>query len=184
MQIINAFSELLKFNAGYLAKSLEKIPTENFFVRPEKRGNPLIWLLGHVVVNRGEIIEILGGNPAIGNLIDLFARDTVPQSDSSIYPKPKQLIARFMKMASITDHLFKKCDPGMFDSKSRGDFDTVGQNIAYSYMHETHHIGQIAYIINLPGIKPSKKSATIFKKPQTKNSTAKILIENIKSVFS
>jgi len=78
MQLINTLAELLRFNAGYLSKSLENIPDASYFVKPEKRGNPLIWLLGHVVVNRGEILEIIGGNPAIGTLADLFARGTKP----------------------------------------------------------------------------------------------------------
>jgi len=184
MQVINTFAELFRFNAGYLAKSLENIPDGNYYVRPEKRGNPLIWLLGHVVVNRGEIVEILGGNPGMGNLVDLFARGTVPERDPSFYPKPQQLLARFMKLASVTENLLKNCDPNILDQKSWGQFDTLGQNLAYSYMHETHHIGQIIYVMNLPGIRPTKKSATNFRRPTENNSTAKILLANIKSVFT
>ena len=184
MQVMNTFAELLRFNAGYLAKSLENIPDGNFYTRPEKRGNPLIWLLGHVVVNRGEIVEILGGNPAVGNLADLFARGTKPQGDTSVYPKPQQLLARFMKLASITDNILKKSDPNILNQKSWGQFETLGQNLAYSHMHETHHIGQIVYVINLPGIRPEKKSSTNFRRPDPKNTTAKILLDNIKSVFA
>jgi hypothetical protein len=183
MHLINTLAELLRFNAGYLSKSLENIPDANFFVKPEKRGNPLIWLLGHVVVNRGEILELLGGNPATGNLGDLFARGTKPQGDSSVYPRPQQLLARFMKLASITDNILKNADPNLLNQKSWGQFETLGQNLAYSYMHETHHIGQIIYVINLPGIRPDKKSSTNFRRPDQKSTTAKILLNNIKSVF-
>ncbi len=184
MQLIETFSEVFRFNAGYLSRSLEKVQADNYYIRPEKRGNPLIWLLGHVIVNRAEIIEILGGNPAIGNLGDLFANGTVPENDPSKYPKPSQLMARFMKLASVTEHLLRKCDSSILDSKGWGKFETVGQNIIFSYMHETHHIGQITYIVNLPGVRSEKRATTVFKKPQEKDSTAMILIKNIKSVFA
>jgi len=184
MQAINIFGELFRFNAGYLARELEKVPDEKYYIRPEKRGNPLIWLLGHLVVNRGEIVEILGGNPTVGNLLDLFARGTKPTSNSSVYPRPQQLLARFMKLASMTESLLNSCDPNVLDQKSRGQFDTVGQNLAFSYMHETHHIGQITYILNLPGIREEKKSSTNFRRPDMNSSTAKILLENLKSVFT
>jgi hypothetical protein len=88
-----------------------------------------------------------------------------------------------MKMANITQTVLKGCDPNILNQKSWGKFDSLGQNLAYSYMHETHHIGQIAYIINLPGIKPEKRPGTNFRKMDSKNSTAKIILDNIKSVF-
>lgn len=184
MQLINTLAELLRFNAGYLSRSLENIPDSAYFVRPERRGNPLIWLLGHVLVNRGEILELIGGNPAMGKLGDLFARGTKPQADSSIYPKPQQLLARFMNLASVTDNILKNSDPNLLNQKSWGQFETLGQNLAYSYMHETHHIGQMIYVINLPGVRQDKKSSTNFRRPDEKSSTARILLENIKSVFA
>ncbi len=185
MESITIFSDLLKFNSSFLIKSLAGIPDESYFIRPEKRGNPLMWLLGHIIVNRGEIVEILGGEPRLGNLADLFARGTYPQGNSSVYPSPEEMIARLAKISSLTDHLLKNVDPGLMDKASWGKFETVGQNLAFSYMHETHHLGQITYIVNLPGIKNVKKPSTIFKKPEErKNSTAKILISNLKSVFA
>lgn len=178
------FAELFRFNVGYLARTLEGLTPEKYFIRPEGRANPIMWLLGHVVMNRGEIVEILGGNPSTRDLADLFARGTRPQSDISIYPTPEKLMARFLKLAALTDHLLKNCDQTLFDRPSWGQFETVGQNLGYSYMHETHHIGQISYLINLPAIKGLKKSPTAFRKPETKSSTTKIILEGIKSVFT
>jgi len=184
MQALKTFAELFRFNAGYLASTLEKIPDSSFFVRPEKRGNPLIWLLGHVVVNRAEIVEILGGNPEVGNLLDLFARGTKPENDPSLYPRPQQLLSRFIKLANTTDAVLKGCDPNLLNQKSWGKFESLGQNLAYSYMHETHHIGQIVYVVNLPGVKREKQPGTNFKRLDPKNSTAKLILDNIKSVFA
>ncbi len=178
------FAELMRYNAAYLSKLLKGVALESFFVRPDDRGNPLIWLLGHIVLNRGEIIEILGGDPRVDNLGDLFARGTTPENDPSIYPEPSKLTARFIKMSSLTDDLLLKSDPAILDAASRGHFKTVGQNLAYSYMHETHHIGQVTYIVNLPIIKKGNISSTTFRKPEEKNSTTRIILEGIKSVFS
>lgn len=183
MEATAIFAELMKYNVAYLVKLLKEVAPESYFVRPENRGNPLIWLLGHIVLNRGEIIEILGGDPHVAHLGDLFARGTIPENNPSIYPEPSKLLARLIKMSSLTDDLLLKGDPAVLDTASRGQFKTVGQNLAYSYMHETHHIGQVTYIVNLPIIKKTNVSTTNFRKPEKKNSTAKILVDGIKSVF-
>lgn len=184
MKATAIFAELMRYNAAYLSRLLKGVTLESFFVRPDDRGNPLIWLLGHIVLNRCEIIEILGGDPRVDNLGDLFARGTIPENDPSIYPEPSKLMARFIKMSSLTDDLLLKSDPALLDTASRGHFKTVGQNLAYSYMHETHHIGQVAYIVNLPIIKKTNLSSTAFRRLEKKDSTAKILLDGIKSVFT
>lgn len=178
------FAELLKFNIAYLARTIDGIEPSKFYIRPEGRGNPLIWLMGHIVLNRGEIVEILGGDPSTRDLGDLFARGTKPQSDHSLYPKPAQLMTRFIRLASLTEHLLKNCQDELFDKPSWGQFETLGQNLAYSYMHETHHIGQITYIINLPAFKVSKKQTAFARPEDKKNSTTKIVLDSIKAVFS
>ena len=83
MKTEETFAELLRFNVGYVGKLVEGLAPEAYFIRPENRGNPLIWILGHIVLNRGEIIEILGGDPRTGDLGDLFARGTRPDNNPS-----------------------------------------------------------------------------------------------------
>jgi hypothetical protein len=178
------FAELLKFNIAYLARTLDGIAPSKFYIRPEERGNPLIWLMGHIVLNRGEIVELLGGDPSTRDLGDLFARGTKPSSNSSIYPQPAQLMTRFVKLASITDYLLKNCQEELLDKPSWSQFETLGQNLAYSYMHETHHIGQITYIVNLPAFKVPKKQTVFSREESKKNSTTKIVLDSIKAVFS
>ena len=187
MQAHSMIGELLRFNAGYLHKMVSNLPAETWYIRPGGRSNPIIWIYGHIIVNRAEIIEILGGDSDTGHLPDLFSRGTKPSIDKSVYPSPAKLIAKSNKMMLLTDELIKSCNSEMLDSPSWGNFDSVGQNLAFSYMHETSHIGQITYILNLPEIKASKRSKqdTFSKHIKNKNSTTtKIIVENIKSVFA
>jgi hypothetical protein len=184
MQTTAVFAELLKFNIAYLVRMLEGIPKDRYFVRPENKGNPLIWLLGHLVLNRGEIVELLGGDPATRDLSSLFARGTKPDSNSSVYPESEKLMKRYIRLASITDHLLKNCDQSLMDRPSWGQFETVGQNLMYSYMHETHHIGQLTYLVNLPSIKSSRQNTSFVRNGDKKTSTTKVVLESIKSMFS
>jgi len=179
------FAELLRFNVGHLAKLVDGLAPESYYVRTEQRGNPLIWLLGHVVLNRGEIIENLGGDAKTGILADFFARGTKPETNPSVYPQPAQLISHMAKMSTLTDKLLLSGDNQILDRPSWGRFKNVGQNLAYSYMHETHHLGQIAYIVNLPIMKKvPKKSSTFYRDDKPTNSTTKIILDGIKSVFA
>jgi len=175
---------MLRFNVGYLTRLLEGLSPDKYFIRPEGKGNHLMWLVGHLVLNRGEIVEILGGDPRTHDLGDNFARGTKPRSDQSSYPQPGQLMSRYVKLAALTDHLLKNCDQALMDKPSWGQFDTLGQNLAYSYMHETHHIGQITYVANLPAIKVVKRQTVFARGEQKKNSTAKIILENVKAIFA
>jgi hypothetical protein len=179
MRATAMISELLRFNFAYLSKTLTSVSTDKFYIKPEGRGNPLIWIMGHIVLNRGEIVELLGGDPTTRDLGDLFARGTSPQSDSSLYPSPQKLMTRFLKLASLTEHMLKSCDESILDQKSWGQFESLGQHLSYSYMHETHHIGQVTYIVSLPSFK-SRRAI----QGEKKNSTTRIILENIKSAFS
>lgn len=187
MRDISMFAELLRFNGVYLPKILKGYPPESYFIMPETRGNPMIWLLGHLVLNRGEIVEILGGDPKTSDLGDNFANGTQPSTSPSKYPAPAELIKRFSQLAGLTEHLITRADPALFGRKSWGKFESLGQNLAYSYMHETHHIGQVNYLVNLPSIKSMKRaaaSAMTFRNPEKKNSTTKVILEGLKSVFT
>ncbi len=185
MQAIPILAELLRFNGAYLPKLLKGFPLDSYYVRPENRGNPIIWILGHLVLNRGEIVEMLGGDPKTSDLGDLFARGTFPQADRSVNPEPEHLLKRYARLVALTEHLLVNSDDTILNQKGWGQFESLGQQLAYSYMHETHHIGQITYLSNLPTIKGMKKEATgIFKRPEQKNSTTRIILEGIKSVFT
>jgi hypothetical protein len=193
MQAISMIGELLRFNAGYLHKMVSELPTEAWYVKPANRCNPIIWIYGHIIVNRGEIIEVLGGDPNNGNLPDLFARGTHPAADRSVYPEPLKLASRLNKMMLLTDQLIKSCNPDILDNPSWGNFESVGQNLAFSYMHETHHIGQISYIRTLPEVKSAEQKKASSQKKNIafdkhingkNNTTTKIILDNIKSVFS
>ena len=185
MQATLMLAELLRFNGLYLPKMIKDFPSGCYYVRPEYRGNPMIWLLGHIVLNRGEIVEMLGGDPRTGDLGDLFARGTIPENEPSKYPAPAELLKRFSKLVALTEQLIVKADPGLLDQKGWGRFESLGQNLAYSYMHETHHIGQISYLINLPAIRNIKKNGTsTFRKFEKKETTTKLILDGIKSVFT
>ena len=184
MKTTEQFAELLKFNVAYLSRTIDGVLPEKFYVRPEGRGNPLIWLMGHLVLNRGEIVEILGGDPTTRDLADHFARGSRPLSDPGAYPKPTQLMTRLVKLAALTDHLLKNCDESILDKPSWGQFESLGQNLAFSYMHETHHIGQITYIVNLPSVRPAKRQTSFSRPDDKKSSTTKIVLDSIKSVFT
>jgi hypothetical protein len=178
------FAELLKFNVAYLARTIDGVEFEKFFVRPEGRGNPAIWIMGHLVLNRGEIVEMLGGDPSTRDMGDLFARGTHPVNDPRAYPKPAQLMTRYIRLAGLTDQILKDCGDEILSRPSWGQFDSLGQSLSFSYMHETHHIGQITYLVNLPSVRAPKKQTSFARPEQRKESTTKIVLDSIKSVFS
>lgn len=184
MQSTEIFAELMRFNGVYVPRLFKGFPEDIFYIKPENRGNPLIWILGHLVLNRGEIVEILGGNPRTSDLGDYYARGTFPETDPAKNQTPDELLKRWTKLVALTEHLIVNADPILMDQKSWGQFESLGQNLAYSYMHETHHIGQMVYILSLPSVKNKKPSSTQFRKPDQKNSTTKIILESIKSVFT
>ena len=149
MEIINLVTDLFKYNTGYLVKHLSKTDRSKLFIRPDQKSRPAIWLLGHIVVSRGGMVELLGGDPKTGKLNLYFNAGTKPLTDPSDYPGFDEILGQLGKLCTQLTRLLKEGGESLLNRQVWGQYDSIGKFIVSGYIHETYHVGQISYLLNL-----------------------------------
>src|SRR5581483_11916090 len=139
---------MFKTNADIFDKVTSSVPAEQWLTQPSDDSNHLTWVAGHVVVHRALVAEMLGAKWS-APWRKLFSRGAklVP---SDQYPSAEQIRAAWdevsaklsTSLANATEEdLAKPAPEGVptMDGK-------VGGFVAFLCLHETFHVGQLAYL--------------------------------------
>jgi uncharacterized damage-inducible protein DinB len=147
----NGFSNIkgiFRANTDIINKAIADVRDEDWFRKPGDDSNHLLWLLGHVVVHRGEVLKTLGIDWSL-SWAPLFARGT-EQKDDAQYPSIAEVreawtdISEKLRAAlrePAEDVLTKPAPQGppSFDKKLSG-------TVAFFAFHDTYHTGQLSYV--------------------------------------
>ncbi len=158
MQVTTVLSDLVKYNTGYLAKHLNNIDKSRLFIRPDGYHNPIIWILGHIVVSRGSLLEVLGVEPGMEKFDRYFASGTYPLNDPSEYPHFDQLMSQLSKLGNSLVQQIGQGGDSLLQRQVWGDYENIGKYITNAYIHETYHVGQINYLLSLTAGMQSMKA--------------------------
>ena len=147
----------LKYNTSLIKSALDGLTRDDLFRRPSHRNNPMLWIFGHIVAHRAEMVRALGESFDTG-WGDTFARGATVM-DADRYPRIQEIervnrdvVERLKtKFAALTDadlagppanaHL-----PGV---------KTLADQIAGYTFHESYHVGQMAFLrkaLGQPGV--------------------------------
>jgi hypothetical protein len=141
-------ASMFKTNTDLFKKVIQGIPPDRWLTTPGNDSNHLMWIAGHVVVGRATVLKTLGSEwsaPWPG----LFARGA-KLVDPEQYPGPAEIGRAWDEVsdklsASLSsvwgDTLAKPVSKGLpsLDGK-------IGGTIAFFSLHETYHVGQMAYL--------------------------------------
>jgi hypothetical protein len=183
MQTNILISDLIKYNSRYLLKKLGGIEKSKLFVRPNHNLNPLIWIFGHIVFSRAEMVEVMGIDPQAGELAEFFASGTFPRNDPAEYPHIDELAASLDRLGDQIADLLNEGGDKLLARRAWGKYDTVGKHIVSGYIHESYHVGEINYLNNLLD-KGNMNSTRLNLATKKKSGTGKILLDNLKSVLT
>ncbi len=148
---------ILGTNDSLAERSFQGVPDTDLWTRPTPQSNPMLWIFGHMVDTRARLLKILGEEVDAG-LGDVFGRGAALQ-DTSGYPTRDKILeasravnARlYAKLGALTDADVAKPATRSFTHAVQ----TVGDQVAFLVMHDTYHIGQLAYVrkaLGLPGV--------------------------------
>ncbi len=119
------------------------------------RGNCLNWVIGHILVNRENILKTLGEKP----LLDEAERAFYTQDSEPIFSDCEGSL-QLSEMLSMLDESQSRIIIGLERLKDQeniegiqGDEDqpTLSKQIFFSYFHETYHVGQTEMLRQLAG---------------------------------
>jgi uncharacterized protein YndB with AHSA1/START domain/uncharacterized damage-inducible protein DinB len=133
------------------------VKPEDLWKRPTPQNNSMLWIYAHMATVRARMLNVLGDayDPGLG---EAFGRGAQVQ-DSESYPAREKIIeasrevnARlFARLATVGEaELSRKATGPMPPSVQ-----TVGDQLAFFALHDSYHVGQLAYVrkaLGLPGV--------------------------------
>jgi uncharacterized damage-inducible protein DinB len=138
---------IFAINDDLVFRALEGLTHSELWHAPTDRNNPMLWVAGHVVQTRAVVLRLLG-EPVETGWGDLFDRGATI-GDADRYPSGDE-IERVMrevsprlhaKLASLDDEsLARPASMALPRAK------TLADELAFFALHDTYHVGQMAYI--------------------------------------
>jgi uncharacterized damage-inducible protein DinB len=139
-------------NDGLIGRALQGLSDDELWRRPSEGSNPMMWLLGHIVHTRAGALRLLGDEYRTG-WGERFRRGTA-LADRASYP-PLSEIERVR--ADVTQRFHARllaAPPERLAAPATLQLPaakTVIDEIAFLGLHESYHVGQLAYIRKLFG---------------------------------
>lgn len=138
---------IFKTNTGLFKRTINGIPPDRLLARPGDDSNHLLWIAGHVVVHRAKVIKILG-QAWSAPWEELFVRGAKLVADER-YPGIDELVQVWDDVSGRLELTLADAPPEVLaEPVSKGitlDGKVSGQ-IAFLSLHETYHVGQMAYL--------------------------------------
>lgn len=138
---------IFKINTDLFKKTIQGITPDRVLVRPGDDSNHILWIAGHVVVHRAKVPKLLGQEwsaPWEG----LFARGAKLTAPGE-YPGIGELVQAWDEVSGkLASSLAGVSPEALAEPVSKGitlDGKVSGQ-IAFLALHESYHVGQMAYL--------------------------------------
>lgn len=141
-------SGMFRANTDIISKAIADVRPDDWFRTPGDDSNHLMWLLGHLVVHRGMVLETLGGKWD-SSWAPLFARGT-QRVDDAQYPTVDEMRAAW---AGISEQLTAALREPSLDVLTRPvpegslSFDKkLSGKVAFLAFHDAYHAGQVSFL--------------------------------------
>ena len=141
-------AKIFKVNDDLMSRALDGLSTSELGHRPTDKNNPMLWLAGHVAETRALLLRTLGErfHTTWG---ELFGRGATLQEQGK-YPRVEEI-------KRVADEINRKLyatleglGDGQLAEPAKGidvpGAKTLADQIALFAMHDSYHVGQMAYI--------------------------------------
>ena len=139
---------MFKFNTDIVNKALDGVGAEDWFRKPSDESNHLMWVMGHLVVHRGETLKALGLGWNVA-WAPLFKRGSERVADDE-YPSVEEMRNAWQDVSSRLSAALKGTPedvltqeapkgPPSFDGKLAG-------TVAFFAFHDAYHTGQVSFL--------------------------------------
>jgi len=141
-------SGMFKVNTEIINRALAGVKPEDWFRKPGDDSNHLMWLLGHVMVHRGKVLNTLG-HEWDSSWASLFVRGSERVADAE-YPSIEEMMDTWTRTSEQLKSVLREPDadvlgkpapegPLSFDKKVSGA-------VAFYAFHDCYHSGQVSFL--------------------------------------
>jgi len=140
-------AKIFAINDDIVSRAIDGLTDEQLWTRPTELNNPMLWMVGHFVQTRTELLAFLG-DPVDTGWGDRFTRGAV-LGDRAQYPQRPE-IQRVMgevrgrlhaKLATLDDDQL-----GQPPAIAVPGADTLADGVAGFALHDCYHVGQMGYL--------------------------------------
>jgi hypothetical protein len=149
------FIKLLSWECEVLRKQIADITHAESLLQPQPGGNCMNWVVGHLVVNLVDILNVLGGEvpPELPDLTPYaFGSDPILCDAEDVIPL-QALVDEYEQLTSLVSDQLNRMAEADFDEEI--DFwqgkNQLGYVAFFYYFHHTYHLGQLEQLRNLAG---------------------------------
>ena len=144
-------TKLFEMNYGALYRNLEGITHEDSLVMPQPAGNPINWVVGHVVATRNRMFVILKVEPVWPNEVSLQYSGV----DASMWAPSDALDLKSIEadltrsqsslMSALDDMTARDLNVRSKDGRS------LAEVLGFFQFHEAYHVGQVGLLRRIVG---------------------------------
>ena len=140
-------------NDNFISRAIDGLSEDELWHRPHENTNPMFWLLGHIVHSRAGLLRLLGEDYRTG-WGERFQRGAALKERAE-YPDLTE-IERIRtdtserlgaRLAALTEAELTRDATGPQLPASK----TLGDQIGFLALHESYHVGQLAYVRKMLG---------------------------------
>lgn len=141
-------SGIFRANTEIVNKAIAGVEPEHWLKQPGDDSNHLLWMLGHVVVHRGMVLNKLGVDWS-SSWAPLFARGA-ERADTANYPTTEEMQAAWQQVSETLSAALKEPPADVLAQevpKGSLSFDgKISGLVAFLALHDSYHTGQISYL--------------------------------------
>lgn len=143
-------------NSSLCVKAFDGLSEAQLWQRPAPDNSPFLWIVGHVVGARAAMLGLLG-DPIDTGWGQAFGRGAAIEARAGAYPSKDDILrvhadvaaripARFARLTSDDLAVDATTGPKPFGVR------TVGEQLGFFALHDSYHVGQLAYIRKALGL--------------------------------
>ena len=150
---IKLIAELYDVSGRLALKALNEMKPDDLAARPLDKANSFQWVFGHITASRYGLAQTLGLEEKVSweklyefgaELQDQTAYPSIDEIKAALDHITKKLKQRF---ESITEQELAGEPPFTIPGTEK----SIAGNLAFLSLHESYHVGQLAYLLRLHG---------------------------------
>jgi uncharacterized damage-inducible protein DinB len=129
-------------------RNLEDVSEEESLITPEAGGSSMNWVFGHIIVNRDDVLTMLGQEPVSAEeLVNRYKRGSSPTKEVTL-EELRKLFAESQKR--LRAGFSSKTDEDLAVTVE-GSEDSLEKNLLQYYFHESYHAGELGVLRRVAG---------------------------------
>lgn len=136
-----------------IAKQTEGLTHADSLLQLPFRGNCLNWVLGHIMVYRDKVLELLGETPILSDSqTQLYRRGSEALTDGEAAVPLEKLLEALKQSGERLVAALGNVTAGRLEAIADEENQrSVGERIEFMQWHETYHVGQLEILRQLAG---------------------------------